>query len=68
MWNTYEKKNVTRSTIVSHLCTAPNGTAEVPGFTILQDALSEAEEAALLAAIDAAPWETSIKRRVQHCA
>jgi len=38
----------------------------VPGFTLVRDAVSEAEEAALLAAIDATPWETSIKRRVQH--
>lgn len=38
----------------------------VPGLLLLPDFLSEAEEAALLAAVDASPWLELAHRRVQH--
>jgi len=38
----------------------------VPGLEVVHDFVSEAEARELLAAVDAQPWDTTIKRRVQH--
>lgn len=38
----------------------------VPGLELVPDFVDEAEGWELLAAIDAQPWDTTIKRRVQH--
>jgi hypothetical protein len=38
----------------------------IPGLLLVPDFVSEAEEAALLAAIDAAPWLPLARRRAQH--
>lgn len=40
--------------------------AEVPGLRLAPAFLSEAEEVALLQAVDAAPWLSELRRRVQH--
>lgn len=45
---------------------ASTAAVDVPGLELLPDFVSEAEAHELLAAIDACPWDTSIKRRVQH--
>lgn len=37
-----------------------------PGLTIIEDFIDTDEEARLLTAIDEAPWNTTLKRRVQH--
>eukprot|EP00887_Chlorella_sp_A99_P002138 scaffold21.g2138.t1 len=42
------------------------GECGVPGLLLARDFVGEAEEAALLAAADAAPWEPLAHRRVQH--
>lgn len=39
---------------------------EIPGLQLVQGFLGEAEAAAILAELDRRPWDTSIKRRVQH--
>ncbi|OQS01081.1 alkylated DNA repair protein alkB-like 8 [Achlya hypogyna] len=46
----------------------PSTTAQlvVPGLSIIENFVSRAEEADLIAAIDARTWEDSIQRRVQH--
>ncbi len=38
----------------------------IPGLQLLQDFVSPAEEAALLAGVDSQPWVALAKRRVQH--
>lgn len=40
--------------------------AAVPGLSYLDGFVGAAEQAALLEAIDAGPWRTDLKRRVQH--
>lgn len=39
---------------------------EVPGLELFPDFVGEEEALELLAAVDARPWDTSIRRRVQH--
>jgi len=38
----------------------------IVGFTLIEDFLTDAEEAELLRQIDASEWNTSLKRRTQH--
>ena len=38
----------------------------IAGLDYHADAVDDAEEAALLAAIDASPWRGDLRRRVQH--
>lgn len=38
----------------------------VPGLVYIPNFITPAEEAALIEAIDAGTWDTSLKRRVQH--
>src|SRR5690349_21415561 len=38
----------------------------VPGLTYVAGYVTEPDEAALLAAVDAEPWLATLKRRVQH--
>jgi alkylated DNA repair dioxygenase AlkB len=45
---------------------AAMGEAMVPGLRLVADYVDEAGAAALVAAIDAAPWRDDLKRRVQH--
>lgn len=40
--------------------------SEVAGFQLEENYLSEAEEAALITWIDQQPWDTTLRRRVQH--
>lgn len=39
---------------------------EVPGLRLVEDFVDAAQAAALVAAIDAAPWRDDLRRRVQH--
>ena len=39
---------------------------EVPGVQVVNDFITDEEASMLLTEIDARPWDTSIKRRVQH--
>ncbi|CAE7474486.1 ALKBH8 [Symbiodinium natans] len=39
---------------------------EVPGLHVVTDFITDEESVSLLREIDARPWDTSIKRRVQH--
>ena len=39
---------------------------DVPGFFVVENVVSEEEEAALIRFVDDRPWETLKKRRVQH--
>mmetsp|Transcript_13542 Transcript_13542/g.32341 ORF Transcript_13542/g.32341 Transcript_13542/m.32341 type:complete len:353 (+) Transcript_13542:1-1059(+) len=52
-------------------CILPDSVAstesiEVPGMTIVPNFVDEEVAQALLAAVDSQPWDTSIRRRVQH--
>lgn len=38
----------------------------IPGLTLVPGYLDDAEQAALLAVVDALPWSTELRRRVQH--
>jgi alkylated DNA repair dioxygenase AlkB len=50
-----------------HLSDFPGtGVSSVPGLVLLRDWVTPADEGALLASIDAAPWRGDLKRRVQH--
>mmetsp|Transcript_63656 Transcript_63656/g.170559 ORF Transcript_63656/g.170559 Transcript_63656/m.170559 type:complete len:411 (+) Transcript_63656:52-1284(+) len=40
--------------------------ADIPGLKLLTEFISEEQESELLAAIDTRPWDTTVKRRVQH--
>lgn len=37
-----------------------------PGLTLIENFIDADEEARLMAAVDAAPWDSTLKRRVQH--
>mmetsp|Transcript_126889 Transcript_126889/g.201185 ORF Transcript_126889/g.201185 Transcript_126889/m.201185 type:complete len:408 (-) Transcript_126889:8-1231(-) len=45
---------------------ASTANVEVPGFVLQTDFIAASEALDLIEAIDARPWDTSIKRRVQH--
>lgn len=45
-------------------CAVPH--TEVPGLVLIEEFVSEEEEAELRAEIDLGDWESSVKRRVQH--
>eukprot|EP00928_Gymnodinium_smaydae_P017200 TRINITY_DN16574_c0_g1_i1.p1 TRINITY_DN16574_c0_g1~~TRINITY_DN16574_c0_g1_i1.p1 ORF type:complete len:399 (+),score=78.86 TRINITY_DN16574_c0_g1_i1:68-1198(+) len=47
-------------------CLADTKDVSIDGLEIFKDFLSQAEADTLLAEIDGRPWDTSIKRRVQH--
>ena len=44
----------------------PPGAPDIPGLSYAPDFVTAEEEVELIAAIDAAPWITELKRRVQH--
>merc|ERR1712176_337166 len=45
---------------------ASTAAVKVPGLEVVQGFVTEVEAEELLAAIDAQPWDATIKRRVQH--
>ncbi|RHY95484.1 hypothetical protein DYB37_003451, partial [Aphanomyces astaci] len=47
-------------------CTSTTAQVVIPGLSIIEGFVSPAEEAALIRAVDAQPFEESIQRRVQH--
>ena len=47
-------------------CTSSTAQVHVDGAVVLAEFITEAEEAALLACVDAQPWVDNIHRRVQH--
>lgn len=56
---------VSAGSFVADLLAESDATA-VPGLHYVADFVDAAEEAALLAEIDARPWQGALKRRVQH--
>ena len=47
-------------------CTSETRDVEIPGLVLRENFVSTAEEADILAQLDALPWEAQMSRRVQH--
>ena len=52
--------------VASLSCTSETRHVEIPGLVLQENFVSAAEEADILAQLDALPWEAQMSRRVQH--